>query len=93
MKDPVRISRHFTEELDNLTERLVAIGRLVEERIRVDARSPMYRSVCRVPLIFKRHHELDAVQRGQTSSSSVVSVSSMRVQQTLASTLPPCAAT
>jgi phosphate transport system protein len=35
MKEPARISRHFIEELDEVKQRLVAMGRLVEERIRL----------------------------------------------------------
>ena len=62
MKDPVRIPRHFTEELDSLKQRLVAMGRLVEERIRLAMRALLDRDVTLTRTIIGGDSEIDRLQ-------------------------------
>jgi phosphate uptake regulator len=62
MKEPARISRHFIEELDDLKQRLVAMGRLVEERIQLAMRALLDRDLHLTRTVIEADAEVDGFQ-------------------------------
>jgi phosphate transport system protein len=62
MKEPARISRHFIEELDDVKQRLVAMGRLVEERIQLAMRALLDRDLHLTRTVIDGDAEIDRFQ-------------------------------
>jgi phosphate transport system protein len=62
VKEPARISRHFIEELDEVKQRLVAMGRLVEERIQLAIRALLDRDLHLTRMVIEGDAEVDRFQ-------------------------------
>jgi phosphate transport system protein len=60
--DSTRASRHFAEELDTLKQRVVDMGRLVEERIRLAVRALIDRDLGGTRTVVEGDTEIDHLQ-------------------------------
>jgi len=62
MDEDTRAKRHFAEELNNLKQRLAAMGRLVEERMRLAIRALIDRDVSATRTVIDGDREIDHLQ-------------------------------